>query len=48
MMSKKRTKEEDMLLSNFLPSNLLSELDENMNLSTKNTHKESSVSNYFI
>ena len=48
MMSQKRTKEEYKYLSAFLPTNLLSEIDDNINLSTQNTHKVSHVSNFFI
>jgi hypothetical protein len=47
MMSENRTKEEYKYLSAFLPTNLLSEIDDNINLSTQNTHKGSHVSNYF-
>ena len=47
MMSENKTKEEYKCLSAFLPTNLLSEIDDNINLSTQNTHKGSHVSNYF-
>ena len=33
-------------LASLLPSNLLSELDESINSTSKNTHKESNVSNF--
>ena len=49
MMSAKTSKEEQENknnLASFLPSNLLSELDESINSTSKNTHKESNVSNF--
>ena len=45
MSTKISYKEHDNLAS-LLPSNLLSELDESINTSSKNTHKESNVSNF--
>ena len=46
-MSKKESKEEDKNLSTFLPTNLISDLDESFNLSSKNDRKES-ILNYFL
>ena len=48
MESEKRKNEEYMSLSSFLPTNLLSEINDNKNLSTQNTHKDSNVSNVSI
>lgn len=47
-MSKKESKEEDKNLSTFLPTNLISDLDESFNLSSKNDHKESIVSHFLL
>ena len=44
MMPKKILNEEQDNLSSFLPSTLLSELDESNNITCRNTHKESNVS----
>ena len=44
MLSTKISKEEHDNLTSLLPSNLLSELDESVNSSSINTHKESNVS----
>ena len=48
MTSTKIINEEQDNLVSLLPSNLLSELDESINSSIKNTHKESNVSIFFI
>ena len=46
MMSEKKINEEKDNLLPFLPSNLLSELEEGFNTSSKNAHKESNFSNF--
>ena len=46
MMSKNISNDEKDNLNSLLPSNLLSELDESINSTSKNTHKESNVSNF--
>ena len=46
-MTSSITNEESNLLS-FLPSNLISELDENLDFSSTNTHKETIVSHIII
>ena len=46
MMSKIMLNREPGNLSFFLPSNLISKLDESNNISSKNTHKESNVSKF--
>ena len=48
MSSKNNTNEEPAQLSVFLPSNLLSDIDESLNISNKNSHKESTVSIFFL
>ena len=45
-MSARILNEEKDNLATLLPSNLFSESDENINLSSINTHKESNVSNF--
>lgn len=47
MNSKTMSNEEPKNLFSFLPSNVLSELDENGNISNKTSRKGSEVSNYF-
>ena len=46
MTSEKILNNEQDNLASLLPSNLLSELEESINASSKNTHKESNVSNF--
>lgn len=48
MSSKKKINEEPVQLSVFLPSNLLSDIDESLNFSNKSSHKESNVSIFFF
>ena len=47
MISKSNESEELIQLSDFLPSNLLSDIDESLSISSKCSHKESNVSIFF-
>ena len=48
MYSKTMSNEEPKDLFSFLPSNLLSELDVNINNSNKSSRKGSNVSNFYL
>lgn len=46
MSSEKKTNEKSLYLSDFLPSNIISELDENFDSSNIIKEKESNVNKY--
>lgn len=46
MISKIKANEEPQKLLSFLPSNLLYDLDESINISNISSHLDSNVSNY--
>lgn len=48
MKSQKKSSEENIHLSSFLPSNVLSELDSNHNFPNNPNENEPKVSKYFL
>jgi hypothetical protein len=47
MKSQKKSSEENIHLSTFLPSNVLSEIDSNQNFPKNTNEKEPNVSKYY-
>ena len=48
MKSQKKSSEDNINLSTFLPSNVLSELDSNQSFPKNTSEKEPNVSNYYL